>query len=425
MKEEFLHYIWQYQIWNTAILKSTTDELIQIQNPGSLNIDAGPDFFNAQVQLDDQRWAGNVEIHIRSSDWYAHNHHRDKRYNPVILHVVWEHDVEVFREDETVIPVLEIKDYVSNDILDAYTKLHSKPVAWIACQEQLESVSEFITDAWLERVYLERLERKATELIKDAEQNKYHWEALLFSKLAKSFGLKVNGEVFFQMAVSIPFHVVQKCQNNLMQLEALFMGQAGLLEGNKEDVYFLQLQQEYVFLKAKFSLQPIETPPKFFRLRPYNFPTIRLSQLANLYHTNTSLFSNWINNKELDDFYTSYRVKASEYWDSHYNFGVPSTSRKKQLSKNFIDLLLINTLVPIRFVYSKYLGENKAEEILQLIEKLPAENNSIIDNYKKYGLTAKNALQSQGLLQLYNNYCIPKRCLSCAIGNAILKQAVL
>lgn len=424
MREEFLHYVWQYQIWQTAKLYTTIGELVQIQHPGSVNTDAGPDFFTAQIMLGEQRWAGNIEIHIRSSDWYAHNHHRDKRYNSVILHVVWEHDVEVFREDETVIAVLEIKDYVSKDLLTAYTKLQDKPVAWIACQDQLASVPKFITDAWLERVYLERLERKATELLQDAEQNKYHWEALLFSKLAKNFGLKVNGESFYQMAVSIPFHVVQKCQNNLLQLEALFMGQAGLLEETKEDTYFQQLQQEYAFLRSKFSLQPIETPPKFFRLRPYNFPTIRLSQLANLYHANTALFSNWIKSNEVNAFYTAYRVKASEYWNAHYNFGVPSTKRNKRLSKSFIDLLLINTLVPIRFVYGKYLGQNNAEEIMEVIEQLSPENNSIITNYKKYGLKGENALQSQGLLQLYNNYCTPKRCLSCAIGNAILKQSV-
>lgn len=423
MKEEFLHYVWQYQIWQSATLHTTTGELVQIQHPGSVNTDAGPDFFNGQLKIDDQRWAGNVEIHIRSSDWYAHKHHKDKRYNPVILHVVWEHDVEVFREDETVIPVLEIKDYVSKDLLGAYTKLQNKPIVWIACQEQLAGVPKFITDSWLERIYLERLERKATELLHDAEQNKYHWEALLFSKLAKNFGLKVNGETFYQMAISIPFHAVRKCQNNLMQLEALFMGQAGLLEEVKDDVYYQQLKQEYTFLKTKFSLQPIETPPKFFRLRPYNFPTIRLSQLARLYHTNTALFSNWMKIKKIDSFYTTYRVRASNYWDSHYNFGVPSRKRAKRLSKNFINLLLINTLVPLRFVYSKYLGEDTAEEIIQLIEQLPAENNSIITNYKEYGLKAENALQSQALLQLYNNYCTPKRCLSCAIGNAILKQA--
>lgn len=423
MKEEFLHYVWQYQIWQTVDLYTTTGEALQVQHPGMVNTDAGPDFFNSQLSLGKQRWAGNVEIHLRSSDWYAHQHHLDKRYNPVILHVVWDHDVEVFRENETAIPVLEMKHYVSKNLLATYTNLQNKPAAWIACQEQLNKVPKFITDAWLERIYLERLERKSKELIIESRQNKHHWEALLFSKLAKNFGLKVNGEAFYQMAWSIPFQVVQKCQNSLQQLEALFMGQAGLLVDSKQDGYFQQLQQEYFFLQSKFSLQPIETSPKFFRLRPYNFPTIRLSQLASLYHTNTALFSNWIKNKEVAYFYSNYRVKASEYWDSHYNFGVVSKKRSKRLSKSFIDLLLINTLVPIRFVYGKYIGEDASEEILQLIEQLPAEKNSIIENYKKYGLKAESALQSQALLELYANYCTSKRCLSCAIGNAILKQS--
>ena len=424
MKEEFLHYVWKFQNWTDVTLQTTNAKQIQVMHAGSINTDAGPDFFNAQLVIGEPRWAGNIEIHISSSDWYAHKHHQDKRYNAVILHVVWEHDVEVFREDETPIPVLELKEYVAKELLATYNQLKDKPAAWIACQDQLASVSKFTADSWLERVYFERLERKAKELIKDAEQNKYHWEAILFSKLARNFGLKVNGEAFYQMAMSLPFDVVQKCQSNPQQLEALFMGQSGLLEGEVVDEYHQELQNEYQFLRNKFSLHPIESPPKFFRLRPYNFPTIRLSQLASLYHFNTALFSEWIRGMEVAEFYTKYRVKANEYWDSHYNFGVTSGVQAKRLSKTFIDLLLINTLVPIRFVYSKYIGEESAEDIIALIEQLPAENNSIITSYKKYGLKAENALQSQALLQLYANYCTPKRCLSCGIGNAILKKSI-
>jgi len=425
MKEEFLHYVWQFQNWRDIPLHTSSGESIQVLHAGSINSDAGPDFFNSQIIIGKQRWAGNVEIHIRSSDWYAHKHHLDKRYNAVILHVVWEHDVEVFREDETPIPVLELKDYVAKELLSTYTELNGKQTAWIACQDQIASVSKFTIDSWLERVYIERLERKSKELIQDAEQNKYHWEALLFSKLARSFGLKVNGEAFYQMAMSMPFQVVQKCQANPFQLEALFMGQSGLLEKEVIDEYYKRLQEEYRFLRSKFSLNPVETPPKFFRLRPYNFPTIRLSQLASLYHSNTTLFSEWIKGMEIVDFYSRFRVEASDYWDSHYNFGVVSSKRSKRLSKKFIDLLLINTIVPLRFVYSKYVGEDNSEEIIEFIGQIASENNSIINNYKKYGIEAGSALQSQALLQLYSNYCTPKRCLSCGIGNAILREAFI
>lgn|SRR5699024_5582627 len=425
MKEEFLHYVWQFQNWRDIPLHTSSGESIQVLHAGSINSDAGPDFFNSQIIIGKQRWAGNVEIHIRSSDWYAHKHHLDKRYNAVILHVVWEHDVEVFREDETPIPVLELKDYVAKELLSTYTELNGKQTAWIACQDQIASVSKFTIDSWLERVYIERLERKSKELIQDAEQNKYHWEALLFSKLARSFGLKVNGEAFYQMAMSMPFQVVQKCQANPFQLEALFMGQSGLLEKEVIDEYYKRLQEEYRFLRSKFSLNPVETPPKFFRLRPYNFPTIRLSQLASLYHSNTTLFSEWIKGMEIVDFYSRLRVEASDYWDSHYNFGVVSSKRSKRLSKKFIDLLLINTIVPLRFVYSKYVGEDNSEEIIEFIGQIASENNSIINNYKKYGIEAGSALQSQALLQLYSNYCTPKRCLSCGIGNAILREAFI
>lgn len=422
MKEEFLHYVWQYQKWKVVDLQTTDGQRVWIDHPGSVNTDAGPDFFNAQVRIGTQRWAGNVEIHLRSSDWYAHQHQNDPRYNSVILHVVWQHDVEVFRKDETPIPVLEIKDYIAKDLLQTYKQFQNQSATWIACQNQLKGISEFISDAWLERVYLERLERKANELLVDAERNKYHWEALLFAKLAKNFGLNVNGESFYQMALATPFSVIQKCQSDVLQLEALLLGQAGLLEQESQEEYYLKLQQEYLFLKHKFSLKPIAKPPKFFRLRPVNFPTIRLSQLANLYHENTSLFFNWMRPWKLQDFYSAYRVKASDYWDSHYNFGVVSNSRVKRLSESFIHLLWINTLVPLRFVYSRYLGEDNSEEIIQWMEQLPAEKNGILSNYNKYGLKAKNALQSQALLQLYSNYCNPKRCLSCSIGNTILKS---
>lgn len=425
MKEEFLHYIWQYQKWQPLQLKTTEGALVKIDHPGSINTDAGPDFFNANIHIDSQRWAGNVEVHVRSSDWYAHNHHTDKRYNSVILHVVWIHDVEVFRENETIIPVVELSKYVPKDLIKAYDKLQNKSYNWIACQEQLDKVPKFISTSWLERIYFERLERKANELLVDAKQNKFDWEALLFSKLAKNFGLKVNGDAFYQIAVATPFSVVRKCRNNIFQLEALLFGQARLLDDSITDSYYKSLQNEYVYLKHKFSLQPIDSPPKFFRLRPVNFPTIRLSQLANLYHENTALFSNWMNTLEIEEFYSTYRIKASEYWDTHYNFGVTSAKRAKRISKSFIDLLLINTLVPMRFVYNRHIGKETSESIIRLMEQLSAEKNSIINNYKKYGLKAENALQSQALLQLHQKYCEPKRCLSCAIGNSILKHSTL
>lgn len=423
MREEFLHYLWQHQKWKAMKLHTTEGIDLCVISPGRINTDAGPDFFNAKLKVDQQLWAGNIEIHIRSSDWYAHQHHKDNRYNSVILHVVWHHDVEVYREDETSIPVLELNKYISKTLLKKYEELFQSPQSWIACQNSLHKVSKFTTNAWLERMYLDRLERKANELLHDAEQSKYHWEALLFMQLAKSFGLNVNGDAFYQMAISIPFHVIQKSQYDVLELEALMFGQAGLLNQDVNDKYHQDLKQKYLFLKNKFSLVSPVLRPKFFRLRPDNFPTIRLSQLASLYHQNSNLFSDWMKDWEVKEFYTKYRVKASQYWDLHYNFGVASKSKAKYLSKNFMELIWINTLIPMRFVYFRYLGQDNSEKIMTEMQGLKAEHNSIVQNYSKFGLEAKNALQSQALLQLYNTFCRTNRCLSCEIGNTILKAS--
>ena len=429
MKEDFLHYVWKYQKFNSGSLISSKDELVRVLVAGQHNLNSGPDFFNSQLYIGSQLWAGNVELHLKASDWFVHHHELDQAYDNVILHVVWENDSEIYRKDGTTIPTVEIKGNISPDTLSSYERLFSKNHKWINCEKQYAQVEDFTHKAWLERLFIERLERKSVEILNQLKKNNNHWESLLFQLLCKNFGLKVNGEAFFSIAQSVDFSVVQKCSQNQFDLESLLFGQAGFLEVDREDGYFIKLQNNFAFLKYKFNLQnSTAVPSKFFRLRPPNFPTIRLSQLASLYSRKRQLFSEVIFDvssansvKSLSEFYTIFNVSASEYWDTHYNFGVVSAKRKKALSKKFIDLLLINTIIPLQFCYAKQMGKDVSEVLLKLTSSISSEENSIVKKYNELRPTVFSAFESQALIQLKTEYCNKMRCLDCALGNAILK----
>ncbi len=422
MKEDFLHYLWKFQKFSTRHLKTVLNETITVEKVGEHNLNSGPDFFNSQVSVNQQLWAGNVEIHIKSSDWYAHHHEEDTAYDNVILHVVWEHDGDVFRKDNSVIPTLELKGIVDKNVLENYRKLTSKQQQWIPCENDFAQVDSFVFENWLERLYLERLQQKSILIETELKASNNHWEAVLFTLLSKNFGLKVNSESFYSISKSFDFSIIKK-SNDLKLLEALFFGQAGFFEEPKEDSYFDDLKRKHEFLKHKFQLTNTTVVfPKYFRLRPPNFPTIRLSQLAVLYSDKPSLFSEIIKANSLDDYYKIFTLSASEYWDTHYNFGVDSVRRQKKLTKKFIDLLLINTVIPVLFSYEKVMGKDTSEDLLQLATGISVEENSIIKKYNQLRSSSKNSLQSQALLQLKNEYCTKKQCLQCAIGNAILKS---
>lgn len=421
MQEDFLHYIWKYKKFEVSNLKTVTGDIISIVSVGAHNQNTGPDFFNAQLSIGNQLWAGNVEIHVKSSDWYVHNHETDANYDNVILHVVWEHDTEVFRKDNSLIPSLVLKDYVSKMALNNYEKLFSKSQKWINCEHDFSGADDFIVNHWLERLYFERLEKKSEIINQFLKDSKNNWEAVLFKMLAKNFGLKVNGEAFFSMANAIDFSVIRKSQSNQTILEALLFGQAGLLEEDIQEAYYLNLVEEYHFLKHKFKLSNQNVMPvQFFRLRPPNFPTIRLSQLAGLYHQSQNLFSQIVESHSLSDFYEVFSVEASSYWESHYTFGKDSKSAKRPLTKSFINLLLINTIIPIKFSYAKHTGAIINDEIISLVERIPSESNTIIEKFESLKPVSFSAKQSQGLIQLKNEYCIKNRCLHCAIGSVIL-----
>ena len=421
MQEEFLHYIWRYKAFEQEALKTTQGEHITLTAVGQYNTNAGPDFFNAQLRIGTQLWAGNLEIHIKSSDWYSHNHEKDKAYDNVILHVVWEHDTEVFRRDNSVIPTLVLQPYISEHILLNYTKLFEAKQQWINCENEFPKLSNFKLQNWLETLYFERLERKSLDVIKLLEASNNDWEAVLFKMLAKNFGLKVNSDAFVSMAEHLNFSILRKVQHNGLQTEALLLGQARLLEQTHEDPYFNSLKTEYDFLKAKFKLNTENgITPLFFRLRPNNFPTIRLSQLAGLYHKHQNLFSKIIAAESLEAVYAVFKVQTSEFWKTHYTFSKTSKATTKALSKAFINLLVINTILPIRFAYGKYRNSMDSDAVLDLITRLPTEKNSIISRFNTLGEVSTNALHSQALLQLKGAYCDTNRCLKCAIGNALI-----
>lgn len=421
MKEDFLHYLWRNKKFDFSNLQTVNGDELIILHSGVYLKQEGPDFFNAQLIIANQKWAGNVEIHLKSSDWYVHHHELDANYNNVILHVVWEHDADVFRKNNTDIPVLELKKYVSNVDLEKHAYLFQNKT-WINCENDLQNIDSFTLKKWQERLFLERLEIKTAAIQKYLEENENDWEATLFVFLAKYFGLNINGDAFFKIATNIPFTLIRKEQTNLLSLEALLFGFANLLNADNEDLYYRNLKEQWNYLKVKYKLVNDEfINLQFFKLRPDNFPTIRLSQLAFLYHTNVNLFSDSIDVNCSNDFYKLFYSEVSEYWKTHYTFDKESQSKNKKLSKSFINLLIINTIIPLKFLYAKQRGENIIDDLIELLIELPSETNSIINKFKFHKLNSDSAFDSQTLIHLKNEYCNHNKCLNCDIGLSLLK----
>lgn len=422
MQEAFLQYLWKFKKFRHSNLKTTQGEPLELINVGEHNHGAGPDFFNARLEIAGQQWAGNVEVHLNSSDWYLHNHEQDKAYQNVILHVVWEHDAEVFWQDSTPIPTLELKYYVESELLDNYKKLSTAKTKWIFCQEDFPLVDTFLINNWLERLYLERLERKWLDIENLLQASKNNWEAVLFKLLAKNFGLKVNGDALLSLANSLEWKVLSKLLADKTQLEAVLFGQAGLLDEDIQDAYYLQLQKEYTYLKHKFCLSSQGVLPlQFFRLRPSNFPTIRLAQLAAIYHRHGKLFSKIMDIRTKEDAYSLFEVSVTPFWKNHYTFKNTSKTTSKQLTKPFVDLVLINTIIPLQYCYAKHLGKIQDEHLLTLATSVDAEKNRIVEKFNSLKPLSNSAMHSQALLQLKTAYCEKQKCLQCAIGNFILK----
>lgn len=403
---------------------TSKNELVSIVDVGIHNHHAGPDFFNSKINIHGQLWAGNVELHIKSSDWYAHRHEEDANYDNVILHVVWEDDTSVFRKDGSEIPTLELKKYIPQELLLAYQNLFDKrEKIFINCEKDIDTIDSFIFQNWLERLYFERLERKSDLVLDLLKQSNNDWEKVMFTMLLKNFGLKINGDSFFSIANTLDFSIVRKIQNNSLQFESILYGLAGFLEDDTVvDSYYLELKREYGFLSNKFDIQEDSIQkPEFFKLRPPNFPTIRLSQLASLYSKHQNIFSKIIDATDLKEIYEVFNVSTSEYWNNHFTFGKVSKKSSKKLTKKFIDLLVVNTLLPLKFCYAKHIGKEVNEEIIAIVSKIKKEENAIISNFQTIGAKAINAKDSQAMLQLYNEYCTQNKCLQCIVGSSLLE----
>ncbi len=424
MNEDFLQYIWKFQQFNHNKLLTTSGDSIEILKAGLHNFHSGPDFFNGQIRLDGTRWAGNIEIHIKSSDWRRHKHQADAVYDKVILHVVWSNDQQVFRKDGQEIPTIELKGLVQKRLLDEYENL-IKNSNWIPCYNQVAQTNQTLKRQLIDQKLVERLQIKSDRIEQLLLAQKNDWEASLYQLLAKYFGFKVNATPFEILATSIPFQLIRKHQANQIQLEALLFGQAGFLQQDFSDEFPKKLSIEYNFLKKKFGLKPMELSIwKFMRMRPANFPTIRISQFASLLHKNPKLFQQILETKDIQNLKKLFKVGVNTYWKTHYQFEKNSKRNSaKNLGDSSIEVLLINVVVPILFAYGRRMKQQDLiDRALHFLEKLKPEKNNIIKKWESLNFPIESAYESQALIQLKTQHCDFKNCLLCTIGNSILKE---
>ncbi len=423
MNEAFLQFVWKHRLFNATNLKTEEGQIVEVIHPGQHNTDAGPDFFNSRVRIDGTTWAGNVEIHPKASDWYQHKHEADSAYDNVVLHVVCKNDGEVRNSAGEIVPAM-VLDYPSHLETNYQHLLQSD--RWIACADRFFEADQMALQIWFHGLMVERLQQKTQAIVDQLAQNKNDWNETFYQFLARNFGLKTNALPFELLARALPIQILAKHKNNLFQLEALLFGTAGLLnEQLLDDDYFLALRKEYSFLYKKYQLKPIESHLwKFLRLRPVNFPTVRLAQFAALVHHSSALFSSLVELDDLHEIRELFRVQSSDYWDTHYRFNKLSPKRTKALGDSAFHNILINTVVPFLFVYGEYHNrQNLKDKALEFLEKIPAEHNSILSNWKKLGVPVRSAFDSQALIQLKNNYCTPKKCLNCHLGIKLINHA--
>lgn len=422
MQEDLLHFAWRLKRFDLSDLHTTDGQTIDILHFGEANRHAGPDFLNARIRIGETLWAGNVEMHLKASDWELHRHGEDRSYDNVILHVVLEEDRTITRISGEKIPCLELKRRIPNRVSRIYKSLLNSEY-WIPCQHQFFSVGSGVKHLWLDRLLVDRLEEKTGQMVHRLEMNQHDWELTFYQLLARNFGMRVNAEAFEQLARSLPLSLLQQYKDRLFRLEALLFGQAGMLEADFSDEYPQKLQEEYRFLQRKHRLEPIPGHQwKFLRMRPANFPTIRIAQLAMLLHQSAHLFSKMLAAQRVKEIEHMFELKISNYWRDHYTFEKASKSRQKTLGKTAIHLLIINTISPLLFLYGTWKQEERfRDRALQLLEQLPPEKNHIVEQWKNLGIRVDSAYTSQALLQLKNRYCDRKACLQCAVGNALLK----
>jgi len=424
MREEFLHYLWKYRLFDEPALKDSEGNSITVLNPGEYNRDSGPDFFNARILINDVVWAGNVEIHTKASHFEAHGHQFDRAFDNIILHVVGENDRQVFNSRGEPVPVAEMK--FDNSIYDRYIELINNPYV-IACQPEVGQIDQTVVAQWLGTLAVERLEEKSVRILNMLRSTENSWEGVTYRLIARYFGFRVNADAFELLAKNLPFKIIQKHADNPFQVEALLLGTAGLLDSElfKEtgnDGYRRQLEKEFKILSAKYSITPLHGWLwKFSKLRPANFPTVRIAQLAKLLGVSGGIFSRIKETRSIDQLAPLFKVSASGYWDNHYHFGNSTREFPKIVGKQATNILLINVVIPLLFVYGKqYNDQEISDRAIEFLEKLEPENNLIIREWKEAGIDADSAFRSQALIQLRNNYCKKRRCIECRIGYKLI-----
>ena len=424
MKEDFLHYIWRHQYFDRSEVSTADGEPVQVIRTGFYNTEAGPDFKEAIIKIGEVEWSGSVEVHLKASDWQRHQHHTDGKYDQVILHVVWEADKLVFRQNGTLIPVLELKGRVNLQLLHTYQQLQQARHA-IHCAAFWPSVPEVTKIAMMERALIERLELKGEEVLQTYQSTGHDWEQTAYYTLLRGFGFKTNQLAFEQLAKALPFKVVRQHVASQFQLEALLFGQAGFLSEPTDD-YAVQLAKEYTFLAHKYKLQPLQPHQwNFLRMRPGNFPTVRLAQLVAVLHKRTSLFATLLELETVKAYEALFRAQVSEYWQRHYMFSRASKSKQQSMGKGSAQNLIINVVVPLLVAYASYSGNLQYQDkAIALLEQLKEDSNKHTRLYEELGWQAKTAADNQAALGLFRFYCEPVNCMQCGIGNKIMKQGV-
>ncbi len=419
MDEYFLQYLWQFQKFNANSLHLTGGSILKVLHPGYQNHGSGPDFHEAKVKIDDLIWSGSVEIHFKSSDWLRHKHHEDRAYDNVILHVVWKHDKEIAIAGSP-IPTIELKSYIQENIELAYRQYINQPEV-IRCQHQLKDLSQLHIISMMDRAITDRLKAKSKLILNMLDNNKNDWEETTYQVLAKNYGFKTNQEPFERLANSLPFAILRKYQNKPKSVEALLFGMAGYLD-TADDSYCSELTDEFTYLTKKHQLTPVLKRHhwKHARMRPANFPAVRLAQFASLITNSSQLFAQLIDVRTLEQCESLIKNNLSQYWTTHYDFE-KETSRTYQIGKSALENIIINSIVPLLAAYSKYLDEVKYLETAQeLLEQLPSERNHILKKWMAIGINPQNASESQALIHQYNELCKNKKCLQCNLGISIL-----
>jgi Protein of unknown function (DUF2851) len=421
MNERLLQFIWQFRYFNQSSLHTTDGKYLQIIHPGNLNRDEGPDFSEARIKIGNTTWVGNIELHINASHWKQHNHSSDKNYDNIILHVVWINDKEISDNNHQPIATLELQSLVPKIMLQRF-ELLMQTADTIPCAFALPVLNELGWLSWKERLIAERMQQRSNLIMQWLKQCNNNWEEVFWISLCRSFGMKVNADVFEEIARTVTVNLLAKHKNQIHQLEALLLGQAGLLNENFDDDYALMLQREYAFFSKKYGLQPANKQPAFLRMRPSNFPTLRLAQLAMLVHTSNHLFSKIRSAKTGNEIFQWFDVTANDFWNYHYTLKDETAYQPKALGRSFIHHVIINAIIPVLFAYAIHKHENIWKDTsLNWLMELEPERNAITKQWKRYRIINKNALDSQSLIHLTNNYCNKKKCLDCAVGVKLLR----